>query len=198
MTERPARGVDAQLPMIRGRLVFLRPQEPDDVATVHRWYENAETAALMGELPRSLAVRNRRFTASMDGRDFYAFMVCRLEDGVAVGRSDLFDIDHLRGSAAFGLAIGEPAMRGRGYGRDAVEALSDFAFGELRLERLALVTDAHNERAQRTYRAAGFTVEVVERRAFYQHGRFTDDVHMSLLRGEWASLPRQAGADAAV
>ena len=35
----------------------------------------------------------------------------------------------------------------------------DFAFGELRMERLWLDTDAHNERAQAVYRKAGFSVE---------------------------------------
>jgi RimJ/RimL family protein N-acetyltransferase len=179
---------------IRGRLVYLRALEADDVALVHRWYQDARTAALMGELPRSLAAMEARYRNGIadQGRDSYPFLICRLEDDVPVGRLDLFAIDRANGSADFGIAIGDREQRGRGYGRDAVEALSDFAFEELRLERLHLLTDATNVRAHRTYQAAGFTVEAVERRAFFQHGRFTDAVHMSLLRHEWEALPRRA------
>lgn len=194
MTARPARVNDAPLPMIHGRLVYLRPQEPDDVALVHRWYLDAETASLMGDMPRSLVWRQRRFAASAQGHgdDVYLFIICRLGDGEPLGRIDLFDIDRANGSAAFGIAIGEARFRGQGYGGDAVDALVDFCFAELRLERLWLLTDDHNHRAQRVYQRAGFTVEARERRAFYQDGRFTDDIRMSMLRHEWEQLPRRS------
>ena len=42
-------------------------------------------------------------------------------------------------------------MWGKGYGTDAVNAIVDFAFGQLRLERVWLDTDAHNLRAQAVY-----------------------------------------------
>lgn len=180
--------------MLHGRLVSLCPQELADVAVIHEWYLDGVTAALMGDLPRSLASRQRQFEALADevGRTWFAFMICRLTDGVAVGRIDLFHIDHVNGSAAFGLAIGDSSQRGRGYGGDAVDALVDFAFGQLRLERVWLLTDEHNERAQHVYRRCGFSVEAGERRAFYQDGRFTNDVRMSMLREAWDRLPRRS------
>jgi len=184
---------DATRHRIRGALVYLRPLEPDDLETTHRWGRDAEYARLIGEPPRSLTQRKRRFDDLLaeHGRSLYLFAICRLQDDALIGRLDLFDVDRLNGSAAFGLGIGDRELWGKGYGTDAVCAVVDFAFGELRLERVWLGTDAENGRAHRAYEKAGFKVEARLRRAFVDRGRLVDEIRMSLLREEWESLPRR-------
>jgi RimJ/RimL family protein N-acetyltransferase len=184
-------------PPLRGELVYLRPMEPEDVELVQRWYGHADTARLMGEWPRSLARRRADAEAAVAeaGRDWFAFVVCLLEDDRPVGRSDVFEIDRVNGSAGFGLTIGEHDERGRGLGTDAVNAILDFCFGQLRLERVWLVTDSDNERAQHVYEKAGLVHEGRLRRAFFQDGRWQDDVRMAMLRAEWEALPRKRSWD---
>lgn len=181
----PVRGV-------RGTLVYLRPLEADDAETIHAWFEDTRVATLMGELPRSLSRRRLQYESNVaeQGSTYFLFVICRLEDDRPVGRTDLFDIDRQHGSAALGITIGDPALWGHGYGTDAVNALVDFAFGQLRLERVWLDTDAHNARAQAVYTKAGFVREGVLRRAFYQDGRWSDDIRMAMIREEWAALSR--------
>jgi RimJ/RimL family protein N-acetyltransferase len=185
MPDRPVRG-------LRGEHVYLRPLEPEDADLVSRWYEDDRVRKLMGDPPTSFARRRQRYEDALtrDGDDVYRFVICRLADDEPVGRSDVFDIDRANGSCAFGLTIGDPAQWGQGLGTDAVMAIQDFAFGELRMERLWLDTDAHNERAQAVYRKAGFQVEGILRHAWFQDGAFLDDVRMSILREEWAALSR--------
>ena len=185
---------------IRGALVYLRLLEPDDAPTLHRWYQDGDFRRLMGDPPLSLAARRaeleRRASAPGDSApDSYQFLICRIEDGGPVGRSNLFDIDRVNGSAGFGIGIGDPADRRRGYGSDAVNALVDYCFGELRLERVWLVTDEENVAGQRTYARSGFAEEARLRRAFVDRGRHIDAVRMSLLRGEWEQLPRKRSWD---
>jgi RimJ/RimL family protein N-acetyltransferase len=180
-------------PLLRGERVYLRAIEPADAELVHRWYEHADTARLMGEWPRSLARRraDAESAAAEAGRDWFAFIICLLADDRPVGRADVFAIDKHNGSAGFGLAIGEHAVRGTGLGTDAVNAIVDFCFGQLRLERVWLVTDSVNLRAQHVYEKAGFVHEGRLRRAFYQDGTFQDDIRMAMLRSEWEALPRK-------
>ena len=78
----------------------------------------------------------------------------------------------------------------QGLRTDAVNAVVDFAFGQLRMERVWLDTDDHNVRAQAAYRKAGFTEEGRFRHAFYQDGQWSDDIRMAILREEWEALPR--------
>jgi RimJ/RimL family protein N-acetyltransferase len=89
------------------------------------------------------------------------------------------------------MAIGEHRRRGQGLGSDTVNAILDFCFGQLRLERVWLVTDSVNEIAQHIYAKAGMVEEGRLRRAFYQDGMFQDDVRMAILRGEWEALTRK-------
>jgi RimJ/RimL family protein N-acetyltransferase len=167
-------------PLLRGEHVYLRTIEPEDAEHVHRWYQHADTARLMGEFPRSLARRRIDVETAIreSGRDWYSFV-----------------IDKVNGSAGFGMAIGEHRWRGQGLGTDAVTAVLDFCFGQLRLERVWLVTDSVNERAQHVYRKAGLVEEGRLRRAFYQDGIYQDDVRMAILRADWEALPRKRSWD---
>jgi RimJ/RimL family protein N-acetyltransferase len=179
-------------PVIRGRRVYLRPVEPDDAGIIQRWYEDAEFLALMGGRPASLAERRAALErrAVDPPRDVINLLICLRADGRPIGRVDVFAIEPYNGNAGVGIGIGDPADRGHGYGRDAVEALVDYLFGQLRLERIWLTTDADNLRAQHLYESVGFRREGLLRHAYYQDGRYQDDVRMAILREEWRALPR--------
>jgi RimJ/RimL family protein N-acetyltransferase len=185
MTHRPLRG-------LRGERVYLRPLEPEDADLVSRWYDDDRVRRLMGDPPMSHARRRARYEDAVkgDGAEVFRFIICDLTDDGALGRLDVFDIDRANGSCAFGIALGDPARWGQGLGTDAVNAVVDFAFGELRMERVWLDTDADNARAQAAYRKAGFTVEGRLRHVWFQDGGFTDDIRMAMLRDEWLALPR--------
>jgi RimJ/RimL family protein N-acetyltransferase len=193
MTDVPAR----PNPLVRGERVYLRALEPEDAELVHGWYAHADTARLMGEWPRSLARRRSDAESATreTGRDWFAFVICKIADDQPIGRADVFEVDRVNGSAGFGMAIGEHDQRGQGYGTDAVNAILDFCFGQLRLERVWLVTDSVNERAQHMYSKAGIVEEGRLRRAFYQDGVFQDDVRMAILRSEWEAIDRKRSWD---
>ena len=181
----------------RGEHVYLRPLEPDDAEVVHGWYADDRFRITMGEIPMSLARRRRRYedVANRSEEDVVRFVICRIEDDIPVGRADIFMIDHANGSCGFGIGIGDAAMRGQGLGTDAVGALVDFAFGELRMERVWLDTEASNTRAQASYRKAGFTEEGRLRHVWFVDGVHVDGVRMSLMRDEWLALPRPRSWD---
>ncbi len=182
---RPIRG-------LRGELVYLRPLEAEDADLVSGWYADDRVRRLIGDPPMSHARRRQRYETATSGDDdtVYRFIICTLDDDVPVGRLDLFDIDRTNGHCAFGIAIGDPALWGRGLGTDAVNAIVDFAFGELRMERVSLDTDAANLRAQAAYRKAGFVEEGRRRHIWFGDGAYGDDLWMALLRDEWLALPR--------
>jgi RimJ/RimL family protein N-acetyltransferase len=73
-----------------------------------------------------------------------------------------------------------------------VNALVDFGFGELRLERIWLEVWTENARARRAYEKAGFVYEATLRNDRYEGGRFTSGDVMSILRDEWSGLARRA------
>jgi RimJ/RimL family protein N-acetyltransferase len=180
-------------PIIRGAQVLLRPAERADIPLFVAWLNDYETSRhLSTRAPLSLALEERWFDDMLtrEGRDAYHFVISLLADQRAIGTAGLFGLDLLNGQAGFGIFIGERALWNRGFGTDALEAISDFGFGELRLERIWLDVFTDNARAKRSYEKAGFSVEGILRHDMYRSGRFQDVYRMSLLRTEWEALPR--------
>lgn len=184
--------------MIRGARVFLRPFERSDAETYRRWRADAAPMDLAGwhdRAPLSLIEVEQRIErlASDAGKESFNFLICLLTDERPIGEAMLFQVDRANGSAGLGIFIGEPEEWGKGYGTDAVNALVDFGFAELRLERIWLNVWTENDRARRAYEKAGFVHEGTLRHDRYEHGAFTDGHMMSILRDEWVALPRRAG-----
>jgi RimJ/RimL family protein N-acetyltransferase len=175
-------------PILRAERIYLRPAERSDLPYFVRWLGDAAvTRHLAVRSPISNAMEERWFDQAVErqGRDAYHFVICLLSDGRPIGAADLRDIKLDDGNAGFGIVIGEKSEWNRGYGTEALWAICDFGFGQLRLERIELDVYAPNARAQRSYEKAGFKVEGTLRHAHFADGRFTDVLRMSLLREEW-------------
>src|SRR4051812_238530 len=185
----PSQPGGAPVPMHRGRLVYLRPAERTDVPTFVRWLSDERTTRNLAlRSPIGLAMEERWFDDLLDhhGRDRWMFVMCRLADDRPVGSLDLHEVDATNGGAGLGIVVGDAADRSQGYGADAIGALLDFAFDELRLERVWLDVYAANADARRLYERIGFVHEATFRHGVYRAGRY-DDVHrMAILRSEWA------------
>ena len=185
--------------ILRGRLVYLRPAERDDIPFFVRWLSDARTTGFLAlRSPIGLAMEERWFEELLDhhGRDRWFFVICRLEDDRPVGSLDLHEIGPTSGGAGLGIVIGDPADTSKGYGSDALRVLLDFGFGELRLERMWLEVFEFNERARHVYERLGFLHEATFRHAFFHGGRYLDLQRMAILREEWAERSGSAAVSA--
>ena len=189
----PTSGEQAQH-MIRGERVYLRAAERAEIPLFVRWLNDAETASfLVARAPMSIAMEENWFETMLatHGKERWFFTMCLLVTDQPIGTIGLFDLDYINGSAGVGIAIGEKQLWGQGYGTDALNALVDFGFGELRLERIWLDVYETNARARRSYDKCGFTLEGTKRSAMLRRGRHVDVHLMSILREEWARLERK-------
>lgn len=176
--------------VIQGERIFLRPLEAADAELYRRWRADALPMALAGwrdPAPMSLAAVQARIErlAKDQGDYLYNFVICLLADERPIGEVMLADVDRRNGSAEVGIFIGEPEEWGKGYGTEALRALVDFGFGELRLERIWLEVWTENARARRAYEKAGFALEGTIRNDRYEFGVLTSGDIMSVLRDEW-------------
>lgn len=186
--------VRPQLPVIRGERVYLRASERSDVPTFVRWFNDSETLSYLSmRAPMSEAAEEQWFTEmlALEGKSGYHFVMCRLEDDWPIGTIGLFSLDTVNGNAGIGIGIGEKSLWGQGFGTDAMFALLDFGFGQLRLERMWLEVYDFNARARRSYEKCGFVLEGTERHAIFRRGQYHDVHLMSILREEWAAQERK-------
>jgi RimJ/RimL family protein N-acetyltransferase len=196
MVSDPAQQGPRPVPLIRGERVFLRPAERDDLSRFVRWLNDAEIAQYLAvRAPLSLPLEEKWFETMLgnQGKSDFHFVICLLADERPIGTIGLHGVSWEMGHTSVGIAIGERDAIGQGLGTDAMNAIVDFAFGELRLERIELDVYAFNPRARRSYEKVGFTHEGTLREAHLHHGDHVDVHRMSMLRGEWQALPRRRG-----
>lgn len=183
-----------QLPIIRGARVYLRAQERSDIPLFVRWLNDSETSSYLSmRAPMSEPMEEAWFNRMVEqqGKDAYHFTMCRIEDDRPIGTIGLFQVDTVNGNAGIGISIGEKSLWSQGLGTDAMNALVDFGFGQLRLERMWLEVYDFNTRGRRSYDKSGFVLEGTERHAIFKRGQYHDVQLMSILRDEWAALERK-------
>ena len=174
--------------------MFLRPSEREDLPLFVRWFNDADVLRnLAMRAPMSSAGETAWFDRMLaaQGTTDYHFVICLLADARPIGTVGLHGLDLQNGNAEFGIAIGETTEWNKGHGTDALRAICDFGFGELRLERIGLEVYAGNDRGRRVYEKAGFTLEGTLRHARFARGERIDVHVMGLLRDEWSALPHR-------
>lgn len=174
--------------MLRGEKVTLRAISREDLPRLQAFANDLEVELAGGgdpPVPRSFEqiVRDFEREASEPPRDRTNFAI--EADGACIGTGGLFGIDRNARHAELGIGIGDKGYWGRGYGREAVSLLLDYAFRLRNLRRVWLEVHSANERAIRSYRSCGFVEEGRMREHTWLDGRYVDNVIMGVLREEW-------------
>jgi RimJ/RimL family protein N-acetyltransferase len=176
--------------MFKGQKVLLRPITREDI--VHQWkFENdAELWFWDGGRPRpssleQLLAHFDHDTRNDAGNDIsFAIEV----DGQYIGYCGLHNVDNTARTCELSIEIGDRGSQGKGYGRDAVRVLLDYAFRHMNMNRVWLNTHSENERAMRCYKACGFVEEGRLRQHLWIDGHFVDRVIMGMLRREMPKM----------
>ena len=118
-------------------------------------------------------------------------------EGRPIGQANYRDLQPKGKSAEVGIGIGEPALWGKGLGREALGLLVKHLVDDLGVHRVTLSVLAYNDRAISSYKAAGFEVEGIERDGVMtDRGTCADDVKMAYVVGRARPGVRSASGDA--
>lgn len=180
-----------RLPLLRGATVWLRALEKTDVVDAE--LDDRDLGHFGGfRMPFGPESQERWFGHLIAGlgESVFQFVICPLGERRQIGGIGLRDIDRVNGSAEASIFITSHDDWGKGLGTDAMNALLDFAFGELRLHRVFLHVFDYNPRAVRSYEKAGFATEVRLRKNRFHRGVHHDEFLMAILRAEWERLER--------
>ncbi|TFG70894.1 MAG: N-acetyltransferase [Anaerolineales bacterium] len=169
-----------------GEQVYLRPIEKADLPLLHVWANDAELRALTGEV----------FPTSFSGLETYVdkigtdtsrvwFVIVLKETHQIIGECGLLRMFYAWRTTDLSIILGDKGAWGKGYGREALHLLLNYAFGYLNFHRIAIGVVGTNERALRFYERAGFKREGVQRDGYYYNYKYQDFVMMSILDDEF-------------
>lgn len=172
-----------------GPRIYLRPVEREDLPFIRSFSNNPEVRRLTGEVTPMTPAGAEAFFEKVSQDESRVWFVIVLKDGDRViGETGLLRMFPAWRTTDLSIILGDPAEWGKGYGREAMQLMLDYAFGYLNFHRVAIGVVGFNENALRFYEKIGFKREGIQRDGYYYNHEYSDFVMMSILEDEWRSL----------
>jgi RimJ/RimL family protein N-acetyltransferase len=175
--------------MLKGERVTLRATTREDMHQQWVFENDPEMWFWDGGTPRPTQLEGLLafFDQNLSNNDNDVAFAIEV-DRKYVGHCGLHDFDEVARCCELTVEIGDKDCWGKGYGREVVGLLLDYAFKHRHLNRVWLKTHSENERAIRCYLACGFVEEGRMRQHIWIDGRYVDRVIMGILQSEVSAL----------
>jgi UDP-4-amino-4,6-dideoxy-N-acetyl-beta-L-altrosamine N-acetyltransferase len=155
-----------------------------DTDDVVRWRSTPDILAQMFSDEPPTRATHLEWLAGIQARgNRQEFVIVECATGRSIGTIGL-EIDSRNHRAEFGILIGEPDARGKGYAREAGKLILRYAFDDLKMHRVYLHVLVDNEPAIKLYEALGFHREGTLRRHAFKRGVFRDVLVMAIVQSD--------------
>jgi RimJ/RimL family protein N-acetyltransferase len=176
---------DITLPASR---VFLRMLSEPDAAALYGFFSDPEVMRYWSRPamtdPAEVKPLLDQILADYRSGTSLPLGIERKADGVLLGECTLFNFHDASRRAEIGYVLGRSHW-GMGYMHEALQALLNYAFGQLDLNRLEADIDPRNTASARSLERLGFRKEGLLRQRWIVAGEVCDTDFYGLLRGEW-------------
>ena len=177
-------------PILETTRLILRPFAATDAPDVQRLAGAPEVADTTLNLPHPYMVSDAEqwISSHADRLAFgssVAYAVTRRTDGVVLGAISLMEISARDRRAELGYWLGVPFWN-QGYMTEAADALVDYGFSQLNLNKITAAHFGRNLASGRVMQKIGMRQEGMQRRHVCKNGIFEDSVLYGLLAEEWA------------
>ena len=196
-TKRNPPGSEQPVLNVVGERVTLGPLRADLLPLYGRWINDFGMIRMLGMQALPVTAEKERDWYEQRARKSESdvmFTIYERETSRPIGNTALHGIDHRNRSASFGIMIGEPECRGRGYGTETTSLVLDYAFTALGLHNVMLTVFAFNPAGLRAYEKAGFKPIGRRRECRVVGGRVYDEIYMDCLASEF-ERPATSGKD---
>lgn len=172
-----------------GKRVNLCPVDEKDISLFHQWVTDLEVAKTTERSSKIFTMSDELLwlkdaqKKQKDGTDYTLTIFTK--QNKPIGVIGLHNIEDSSRKADMGIMIGEKAYWGKGYGREAIVLMLDFAFNVLNMHSLSLGAYSYNTRAIRSYAAVGFKEAGRLREARFWGGKYYDIIKMDILAQEF-------------
>lgn len=189
MQENAPRGSQEPILNIVGGRVALGPLRRDLLPTYERWIDDFDTVRTISFAPGPTTAEQEQgwYERLSKSEEDAMFTIYERETARPIGNTGLAGIDHRNSRATFGIMIGEPDLRGKGFGTEATRLMLDYAFTALGLRNVMLTVFAFNPAGIRAYEKAGFKEFGRRRECRAMGGKLYDEVYMDCLASEFES-----------
>ena len=177
--------------MIKGKQVILRAIEEEDLGFCQQLYNDPDVRAMVvgWDFPVSLQNQKRWFDSLGKDKNNVRFLVETFEKQ-PIGLTGLWDIDwHNRHALTATKLLVSQELRGQGYGRDSIMAMSAYAFFEVGLHRLwGAILDFNVPSFKSYVERSGWKVEGRLRQHIFRNGSYHDLYYVACLKEDFLAV----------
>lgn len=179
--------------LIETNRMILKGLTPEDMMEIFERNHRPKIMKILGH--RSEKDYEKEHHKYKNGYSSYnrTFMLFLLEDkasGTIIGRCGLhnWNTDHWR--AEIGYHLEDESFKQQGLMSEAVEAIINYGFRMLNLNRIEALVASHNEASLKILKKNGFVQEGILRNHYYVDGVFEDSLVFSKLYEEFTGEKR--------
>ena len=157
--------------MLKGKQVYLRVVESEDIPTLLKWENDPENWKVSGtEVPYTESEMESFVTnhlpIQITGQ--MRFIITNNSNDLPIGTIDLFEANFKNGFAGVGVLIAEKEFRNKGLAYEALNLLIGFCGGRLELHHLHCSIHADNASSIALFEKCGFE-KIGTRKDWYLH-----------------------------
>jgi RimJ/RimL family protein N-acetyltransferase len=117
------------------------------------------------------------------------YAIHRRTDEMIIGCGMIAHIDLYNHRCDLGISMGyDKGNWGKGYGREALQAIISYCFIELNVNRIGVEIYEFNTRSINLFQRLGFHREGMKKQFIFKDGMFKDELLFSLLKENWKGI----------
>ncbi len=163
---------------IIGDRIYLKLLSSDDVNVMYlNWLQDPQILQYLESRwrPHSLEDLRHYVQVMNDGLNNFMFGIFLKENDGYIGNIKIGGINHIHRYGDIGLIIGEKSVWGKGYGQEAIELATKYAFEEINLNKVIAGIYEGNIGSIKAFKKAGYReVGVLKQHRFCQ-GAYVDE-----------------------
>ena len=167
--------------------IELIPLHEDDIELVRTWRNSKDVAQYMFNEDYITPEQQQQWFAKISQEKNSRYWIASY-DGTKVGLANITGINPTFQSAYWGFYVGDTSMRGAGIGNKMLYNIIQYAFQELKLNKLRCEVFVHNDKVVNMYEKFGFRREAYYREHCIKGDQKLDVLGLALLQKEWELL----------
>jgi len=165
--------------------IYLKLLSPDDVTQAYlRWMQDQEVTQFLESRWTVYGVDALKDYTRKVNEDPFAFLfgIYLIESKEQIGNIKIGGIHSLHRYGDIGLLIGEKTLRGKGYGTEAIQAATQYAFEELNLNKVIAGLYADNIGSYKGFIKSGYREVGRWKKHRFFKGNYVDEILVEKLR----------------
>lgn len=169
---------------LEGEKINLRTIEEEDIEFLRDGVNHPEVRVYMGNRrPQNYENEEEFFEEQICGEETVDLMISRDREKLGI-ISLMPQGDDAEKLAEIGIWI-HPEHHGNGYGTEASQLITDYAFNQLNYHKIYARAYQGNKASQSVWEKLGFDKEGVFKDHTFTQGEYKDVVYYGVLEGEW-------------